>query len=420
MRILLLSHYFPPEVNAPANRTVEHCRVWADMGHDVHVITCVPSHPAGVPFPGYRAAWYRRECIDGITVHRVWTLLAPNRGLARRTLNYLSFVPSAVWRGWTLGRVDVIAGTSPQLFCAAAAWLLARFRRTPWVFEVRDLWPESIPAVGAMRPSFALRMLERLELFLYRHATAIVCVSRAIIDNLTRRGVDPAKLHYVPNGIEPEFWEGGDREAGRRMLKLSPAEIGVAYVGTVGMAHGLGTLLDAASALSVDPRIRVIVVGDGAERRALERRAAAEGLRNVAFTGLVPRTAIASVLAAADVALVTLKPSEVFKTVLPSKMFEAMAAGCPILLGVEGEALEILDRVGAGLAVVPGSADALIAAIQRLADQPSLRKTLGANGRAFVRREFNRRVWAGRMLHVLEDIAAGAHPVRVPASADRV
>src|SRR5919108_1509430 len=206
MRILFFSHYFPPEVNAPANRTHEHCREWVAAGHEVHVITCVPSHPVGVPFPGYRTGWYQREERDGIVVHRVWTALAPNKDVARRTLNYLSFVPTAVWRALRLGRFDILIGTSPQFFCAIATWMAALLRRTPWIFELRDLWPESIHAVGALRRSLALRMLEHIELNLYAHANAVVCVTQSFISNLERRGVDAQKLRYVPNGIAPEFW----------------------------------------------------------------------------------------------------------------------------------------------------------------------------------------------------------------------
>src|SRR5215208_6589146 len=189
MRILFLSHYFPPEVNAPATRTFDHCREWAAAGHDVHVITCVPSHPAGVAFKGYRPGWYEREQREGITVHRVWTRLAPNAGIVLRTLNFLSFVPTAVWRALRLGPFDIIIGTSPQFFCAVATWIAAALKRTPWIFELRDLWPESIAAVGAARSYMPLRLLEWLELRMYRHARAVVCVSRSFIRNLVTRGI---------------------------------------------------------------------------------------------------------------------------------------------------------------------------------------------------------------------------------------
>ncbi len=334
MRILFLSHYFPPEVNAPANRTHEHCREWAASGHEVHVVTGVPSHPAGLPFPGYRRGWYQHQEIEGIHVHRVWTHLAPNRGVLRRTLNYLSFVPTAVFRAWRLGRFDVIISTSPQFFCVVAGRITAALRGTPWVFELRDLWPESIHAVGALRTSLPLRILERLELYLYARASAVVCVTQSFIANLERRGVDSGKLRYVPNGIAPGFWAAGSRESGRTRLGVTPDQIAVTYTGTIGMAHGLGTVLQAARLLEASlPRVRFFIVGDGAELAQLKARAIESAQSNVAFTGLRPRGEMADILAASDIALVTLKPAETFKAVLPSKMFEAMAASKPIGTG---------------------------------------------------------------------------------------
>ena len=159
-------------------------------------------------------------------------------------MNYLSFVPTAVWRAWRLGRFDVAVGTSPQFFCAVATWLYTRVRRTPWVFELRDLWPESIPAVGAMKRSLALRLLERLELRMYRDATAIVCLTEAFIRTLRARGIEAAKLHWIPNGIEPSFWQAADRDAARAELGVRDDDVLASYVGTIGMAHGLGTLID--------------------------------------------------------------------------------------------------------------------------------------------------------------------------------
>lgn len=414
MRILFFSHYFPPEVNAPANRTYEHCREWAASGHEVHVVTCTPSHPLGRPFDGYSTPWYRYENVDGINVHRVWTWLAPNRGVIRRTINYLSFVPAAVFRALRLGPFDVAIGTSPQFFCAVATWLYARLRRTPWVFELRDLWPESIPAVGAMRKSAALKLLERLELRMYRDATAVVCVTRTFIDNLASRGIGRTKLHFVPNGIVPAFWEAGSRAAGRSLLQVSDTDVVVSYVGTIGMAHGLRTTLDAAQVLrDRSSAVRFVIVGDGAELPQLRAAAAECGLTNVRFTGLLPRAQMASILAATDLALVTLKPSDVFKTVLPSKMFEAMAARRPIVLAVDGEARATLERAGAGVFVTPGDPEALAAAVERLAADGIGRARMGASGAAFVEREFSRTAWAARFAEILQATAAGELAVTV-------
>jgi glycosyltransferase involved in cell wall biosynthesis len=419
VRILFFTHYFPPEVNAPANRTFEHCKAWTNAGHEVHVVTCVPSHPLGRPFAGFRRRWYSQEVVDGIHVHRVWTCLAPNRAVFWRIVNYLSFVPTAVWRAWRLGRVDVAVGTSPQFFCAVATWLYSRVRRTPWVFELRDLWPESIPAVGAMKRSFALRLIERLELRMYRDATAIVCLTKAFIRTLRARGIEAAKLHWIPNGIEPSFWQAADRDAARAELGVRDDEVVASYVGTIGMAHGLGTLITAAGLLRLRaPEVRILIVGDGAELPGLRDLASRQGLSNVMFTGLVPREEVPGILAASDMALVTLKPSDVFKTVLPSKMFEAMAAARPIVLAVEGEAQTVLERAGAGVAVQPGDAAAMAAAIARLASGRHERARMGEAGASFVAREFSRPLWATRYLSLLSQLPAAGQagqPVTSPA-----
>ena len=405
MRILFLSHYFPPEVNAPAVRTFEHCRQWARAGHEVHVITCVPSHPGGVAFAGYRSTWYRRDTVDGVFVHRVLTLLAPNAGVFRRTLSYLSFIPFAVWRGLRLGRVDVIVATSPQFFCAVAGCLLGALKRTPWVFEVRDLWPHSIRSVGAVSSSLALWILEKLELAMYRHASRVVCVARPFVDDLERRGVDPSKLVYLPNGVHPKAWCEGNRQSTRAELGLGRDSVLVSYVGTVGMAHGLGTVLDAACLLRErQPTVRLLVVGDGAELPAIRDRASAESLHNVTLTGLVPRERVRDYLAATDISLVVLKKSPMFELVLPSKLFEAMAAARPVVLGVAGEARRVLKQSRGGVAVPPGDAAALAHAVGRLAGDCVARARMGAAGRSFVTREFSRVVWAERYLTMLESL----------------
>ena len=402
MRILFFSHYFPPEVNAPANRTHEHCREWVAAGHEVHVVTCVPSHPFGTPFKGYRRRWYQHEQNDGIHVHRVWTHLAPNRGVLRRTLNFVSFIPTAALRGLRLGPFDVVISTSPQFFCAVGAWVYTRLRRTPWVFELRDLWPESIPAVGAMGKSFILRALGLLEMRMYRDASAVVCLTQGFIKSLMSRGIDSSKLFFVPNGIVPAFWESASREDSRKQLDLDDDNVLASYVGTIGMAHGLVTVLAAAARLHViAPKVKVLIVGDGAELDNLRAAAERDGLSNVRFTGMVSRDRVPAILAATDLALVTLKPSDVFKTVLPSKMFEAMAARCAIVLGVDGEARATLERADAGMAVKPGDADALAGAIAALAADPARRARMAAAGSQFVAREFSRQAWAARYVDVL-------------------
>lgn len=366
------------------------------------MVTCVPSHPRGVPFAGYRRLWYHQSVQDGIHVHRVWTYLAANAGVFKRTLNYLSFVPASVWRSLKLGRFDVVIATSPQFFNAVAGWLTSALKRTPWVFELRDLWPESLAAVGAVRNTWILRATEKLELFLYRDARTVVCVTLAFIDNLTGRGIARSKIEYVPNGIDVELWKEGDASKVRNAWGLRDDQVLVSYIGTVGMAHGLDVLLEAAASLqSAHPRVRFLVIGDGAELASVRSRAEAMGLANVQFTGLVPHENVRDYMAATDISLVLLRKSELFKTVLPSKMFEAMGAGKPVVLGVEGEARRVLELSGGGIAVAPEDGAALASGIAGLADNPSLRRDMGNAGLSFVAREFSRREWARRYADIL-------------------
>lgn len=405
MRIVFLSHYFPPEVNAPAVRTFDHCVRWAAAGHEVHVITCIPSHPTGVPFPPYRKRWYQEEVVQGVHVHRVWTFLAANSGVALRVVNFLSFIPTSVWRAIRLGRVDVIVATSPQFFCAVAGGLAGALKRTPWVMEVRDLWPESIPEVGAMKESFVIRALRAVAKGLYRHATTIVCLTRSFMDQIAGMGIPREKMAFVPNGIDPSMWESRCGPEERQALGFTPEHVVVSYVGTLGMAHGLSTILDVAARLRTEaPNVRFLLVGDGSDGVALRERLTRDGLTNVTMPGMVARERVPGLLAASDILLVSLKASPMFEKVLPSKLFEAMAAGRAIVMSVGGEARSVLERAEGGVAVEPGNGDAIATAIIELAGDPERRERLGTAGRAFVQQEFTRDRWAAEMLRHLERV----------------
>lgn len=413
MRLLFLSHYFPPEVNAPANRVFEVSREWVRLGHEVHVVTCFPSHPRGVLYDGWTRRWHRHEVAEGIHVHRVATILGANRGVGRRLLNYVSFVPVAVWRATRLGPFHGIVATSPQFFCGVAGALAGSLKRTPWVLDLRDLWPDSIVAVGAARRSLAIRLVELVELALYRHAVGVVCVSPAFIENLASRGIGRGKLALVPNGVDAAFWGvPGDGQGWRARRGFSASDVLVSFVGTIGMAHGLGTVLDAAAQLAPShPELRFLIVGDGAERQALETEVARRGLRSVTFTGLVPRSEVRDVMAATDIALVLLRDSPVFRTVLPTKMFEAMAAGRPVVLGVDGEARRVLESSGGGLFVPPQDGGALVEAIRQLASSPERRAALGESGRRYVHQEYDREVWACKYARILEKWLFSGQPL---------
>lgn len=420
MRILFLTDNFPPETNAPAIRTFEHARVWAELGHEVTVITGVPNFPTGRIHDGYRNRPRATEWIQGIKVVRVWTYVAPNEGVFRRSLDYLSFALSAIPAGLSGGRPDVIVGTSPQLLTVLAAWTVSRFMRTPCVFELRDLWPESIIAVGAREEGPAMRALGRLSGFLYRHVQKIVAVTDAFATILADRGVPAEKIAVVKNGVDLDrFSPRAPENSVREELGIGRGVFLLTYVGTVGMAHGLTTVLDAAEAAPGES-IGFLVVGDGAERGRLEREASMRGLGNVWFLRGQPRSRIPGILAASDAVLVHLRDDPLFASVIPSKIFEAMAMGRPIILGATGESAELVRGTGCGIAVAPENPSEILRAVRRIAGDAGYARSLGENGRRAAEESFSRRVAAIRMLGVLDEVAgAGGRATRPPSPDSR-
>ena len=407
MNILFLSENFPPETNAAATRVFERACYWIKSGHRVTVITSAPNFPEGRLFPGHQNNWRQIEDMEGIRVVRVKTYIAPNRGVIRRTLDFLSFMVTGFWAGLFEPKPDVIAATSPQFFAAVAGWLLAGARRCPFVFELGDLWPASIAAVGAVRSSVALRLIEKLELHLYARSEAVVALTPSFKDNLIGRGVPADKIAVIPNGVDT--WRYGPRD---RDLSLAKAwgledQFVVGYVGTHGMAHGLSNVLDTAERLKGVDGLRFLLAGAGAERDALLKDAERRGLNNVVFMPAQPKDAMPGVWSLCDVALVHLKNDPVFAGVIPSKIFEAMASGLPVLLAApEGEASRIIDADGAGIHVAAEDPDALAVAVGTLMDDGPALKALAEKSLAAAALH-SREAQARHMAEVLELAAAG-------------
>jgi len=409
MRITFLCQYFPPEMGAPSARTYEHARHWTGLGHEVTVITGFPNHPTGIIRPEYRGCFVKREQVAGISLLRTWVYVAPNKGFFKRVLNFLSFFCSSLVLGAVLTkRPDVVVGTSPQFFCAVAAYLLSRLKRAPFVFEVRDIWPLSAVEMGALRNRLLVRTLEAIELHLYRRAALIVPVAESTRAYLINQGIEPEKIKVIPNGIDTRYLAsaGATPEGAREELGLAGKFI-VAYIGTHGMAHALGVVLRAAEALAEDPTVHFLFVGEGAEKENLQQLAARLGLRNATFLNEQPRDRLLAFYRASDVALVPLRRLEIFKKVLPSKIFELMGAGCPMICSVEGEAAALVRRAEAGLCIEPESIEALVAAINRLRAEPELRRQLGANGERFVKAHYLRSALAEVYLEALATVVNG-------------
>jgi len=401
MHILFLSHYFPPEVNAPATRTYEHCRRWAAAGHKVTVITCAPNCPDGVVYKGYKNRWRREETVDGIKVIRVWTFIASNKGFFRRTANYLSYMVSSTLAALMVRKVDVIVATSPQFFCGWAGVLCKRLKRRPFVLEIRDIWPESIVTVGAMKKSPVISFLERLEKKMYGAAGHIVAVGEGYKVRICSRGVDPAKVSVVTNGVDvKEFTRVADTASVKKEFR-SQGKFVCAYIGTIGMAHGLEVVLDSAERYKKDGNNNIMfwIVGDGAHREKLEKSAQERGLTSVVFTGRQPRARMPAIISACDACLVHLHGTELFGSVIPSKIFELMAMNVPIIMGVRGQALQFVLEAGAGVAMEPDSAESLASCIEIV----RTRGRQAFSGRDYVAKNFDRNVLAMRMLGILKE-----------------
>jgi glycosyltransferase involved in cell wall biosynthesis len=409
MKILFFTHYFPPEGNAPASRTYDNCKRWVAAGHDVTVLTCAPNVPDGKVYEGYQNKLKQEEWVDGIRVIRVWTFIAANKGAVLRILNYLSYFVSAFFVGLFLRRPDVLICTSPQFFCGLVGVIVGRLRRLPRVLEIRDIWPESIQAVGAMKKSFLTRMLEWVELFMYRSANHVVTVGTGYRDKLLERGVPAAGMDVITNGADLKFYCPGEADDEFRKKYDLDGKFTVAYVGTIGMASGLEVALEASRKLTAegDDSFRFLLVGDGAEREALQARAEAEGLKHVIFTGRLDKSFMPALLRSVEGCFIHLRKSDLFKTVLPSKLFEAFAVGRPVILGVDGNAREVLEAAEAGIFIEPGNADALIETVRKLRDDSALRDQFSENGLKSVTQHYNRDELANDYISVLETVVEG-------------
>lgn len=406
--VLFVSNYFPPETNALANRTWEHARQWVAEGGEVEVVAGPPHFPEGQVYAGY-ANRLAHDRLEGVDVLRVPMYVAANAGFLRRTLSYASYMVSAAWYA-VRGRVDpgIVVASSPQFFAGLAGWLVSRRLKRPFVLEIRDLWPESIIEVGAMRRGPVFRALERIEASLYRSADHIVIVSPAFQAHIEASGVPSDRITVLPNGVDIE---GFQRPVPTAELAGLCSELDLqdkfvaSYIGTVGMAHGVEVLLEVARRCA-DPDIIFLIVGAGAEWQKLHDAAEAEGLGNVRVVEKQPRQRIRLFYAASDVSIVHLKDRPAFRKVIPSKMFESMAMRRPVVLGVRGQAQEILEAAGAGIAVKPDDADELLAAVLRLKGDSGLRARLGDAGAAHVQENYDRRAIARRYWALLQSVAA--------------
>ena len=398
MKILFLTDNFPPEFNAPATRTYEHCKEWVKEGVEVTVITCAPNFPEGKVFKGYKNKLYQTEYIDGIKVIRVWTYIVANKGFVKRIFDYLSFMVASFWAGLFV-KTDIIIATSPQFFTAVSGRWLSFWKRKKWVMEVRDIWPESIKAVGAMKTNPIISFFEFLEYRMYKSAWKIITVTDSfkeyIVDD---RNINGDKIDVVKNGINTELFNPEPKnQALLKELNLMDKFI-IGYIGTHGMAHKLDFILECANNIE-DRRVHFLFLGTGAEKENLLKLKEKLGLTNVTMLPPVEKKLVKNYISILDVGLVNLKKSDTFKSVLPSKIFELSGMHKPILIGVEGEAKKLVEDYGLGVAFEPENENDFNKKINVLLRSDEIPKK---NYDAILK-DFDRGMLARKMLRILSD-----------------
>jgi glycosyltransferase involved in cell wall biosynthesis len=395
MHVLVVTDNFAPERNAPAIRTFEHCKRWVNAGAQVTVVTSVPNFPTGKVLAPYKNRLVQREIVDGIEIVRVWTYLAPNSAVIRRSLDFASFGVTGFFAG-LMQKADVIMATSPQLLAGLSGRLLAMAKGRPYLLEVRDLWPDSIVALDMMRERhLVIRMLRSVENMLYRSAARIVTTNGGLRERLIARGVPGTKIGVVPNGVDAAQFSPRPRPQALMEQHGLCNQFVVGYIGTQGLAHDLETVLNAADRLR--GHATFLFVGDGAQHLSLLRMTKRLKLDNVRFVRTVAAAEVPDHIACCDVLLVPLKRTATLSDTMPSKIFEIAAMERPIVIGAEGIAADLVVGHRAGLAVEPENVDALAAAIERLRCEPELAASMQAGCRALAD-DFSRDKFAAQML----------------------
>jgi len=406
MHITILCHYFWPELGAPSARLKEMADVWLKEGHAVSILTNYPNHPTGLIQDGYKNGPPSIEIKDGLRIVRLTTFATPNRGFIKKTLGHLVYMWNAIFQGRQFVReTDVFVASSPTLFTVVSAWWLGRKLKKPFVFEVRDLWPAIFVELGTIRNRFAIRLLEMLELFLYRKSAKVVTVTRAFGADIARRGIPEKKIAFIPNGADTtRFTPGPSDEALRRTLNLEGKFL-VLYIGAHGISQGLPKVLEAAERLASHLDIHFLFVGEGADKEKMETLCRERHLKNVTLLPGCAKDQVLRYYRSADLCLVPLRNIPLFKTFIPSKMFEILSAGRPILASLEGEAAEILTASGAAVVVPPENPEALAEAVLHLASAPKQREKMAKAGPPFVAEHFCREKLAREYLTILREIS---------------
>ncbi len=404
MKILFLTDNFYPETNAPAKRTLEHCREWYNIGHKVTIITGAPNFPKGKVYRGYKNKIYQTENVEGIIVKRVWTFIAENKGFFLRIVDYFTYMISSFICGIFTKKNDVIIATSPQFFTLISGYLISLLRKTPLVLEIRDLWPESIVAVGVIKEdSIIIKFLKKIAKFLYKKSDLIICVTNSFKNELIELGIEESKIKVVENGFDLNKTLIPSRNINevQTIYNLKKNNFIISFIGTVGMAHGLNIILDSSTILK---DVIFLVIGEGAQKKSLIEKAKIKKIKNVKFIDNMSWQEIVNINQVIDLHLVHLKKNKEFEKVIPSKIFESMALKKPVLMGVEGEARKILNKAKCSLNIIPEDSNSLVSAVNKIKNNKLKMIEMGNNGYEFLINHFSRKKLSIKMINYVEKI----------------
>jgi glycosyltransferase involved in cell wall biosynthesis len=403
---VLLTEYFPPEIGAGSTRAYELARRWAQQGAKVTVLTGFPDYPDGIIPEAYRGHFLLKEKTDAINVVRTYIYAAPNKGFLKRSISYVSFMFSSIIQGTVAVKdQDILIASSPPFLVGVAGYVISRLKRIPFIFEVRDIWPASIVQLGQIKNKMIIGLLEWLELFLYRRAVRIVCVTDSFVKEINARGIPESKMTVIKNGVDLEFFkpQGANGEL-QDKLDLKDKRV-ISYIGTHGLSHALNKVVDTAGLLRNHPELLFLFIGEGAEKQKLIKKSQQLGLNNVKFLNSISKAELPQYYSISDILLVPLRRIPLFKTVIPSKIFEIMAVQKPILISVDGESRHIVEQAAAGIFVEPENSQDLSDKILELLNEPEKLKKMGENGREYVEKNFDRNLLADQYLELIISVA---------------
>jgi len=406
MRIVILSQYFPPEVGAPQNRLYELAVRLQERGAEVTILTAMPNYPQMVIHKEYKGRWHVKEQMNGLTVHRSWIYASTSKGIAKRLLNYYSFVISSLFTGlFRLPKHDYILVESPPLFLGKTAYLISRLRGSKMIFNVSDLWPESAEKLGIVTNKTFLSVATWLEEFLYKKSHLITGQTQGICKDIQTRF--PQKdIFWLPNGVDMKYYVASEKDmTWRNSLGFSQEDILLLYAGIIGHAQGLEVILHAAKKLETEKNVKFLILGSGPEREKLIALKQELQLENVIFLDAVGKKEMPTIVRSVDAAVIPLKKLDLFLGAIPSKIFENLAMRKPILLGVLGEAKELfIDQGKAGLAFEPENAGDLAQKVRQLISDPEACTRFGNNGYEYVKENFTRDLIAQKFWDKLQSI----------------